>query len=502
MDQRSVRTPSNGKAFGPASSYLCLSDPDTKPWHSTPTPDRKNIVLEDDQIISPNSQCQGAANILRISKDSPSGQLVQGTEFRVNEGSASTIQKQRRELQLLLAELKDRERELNTMAAAHHQQIQAWEKTRQKVLKLEQRCARLDDELQKRNEVIKVLSKRVSVVETREKEVQRVLSETQQELRELAQKDLNMSKRYQDFEEQNKSLNATVMALSTQVGSLQVREEELRSMLKLKDKDVTEASSRLLDLTGRLRDLDMSLTESHSQESKMRRDLEEQKHHYREARREIAELKEALQQQVTQSSTQREEIIRLKQEFQLVSRDLALSGEGDSWKDELLELARSKQKRTMSELSCLRQVCENQRNDIQLLQLNLESARDSLRERISHEIISSHDEFKCDLVNSKSPPSPRLKASENCLETSRKGSADLWSALLTDDFNPPQQHLNEFRHNFSSEDNRHHSFLPLYCQTDHHHSTTSSHKGCDCETPPTAWLHHGTRKPHEHLNTS
>lgn len=108
--------------------------------------------------------------------------------------------------------------------------------------------------------MIKVLSKRVSVVETREKEVQRVLSETQQELRELAQKDLNMSKRYQDFEvhinimfwarrhymhiltlniicvsqEQNKSLNATVMALSTQVGSLQVREEELRSMLKLK----------------------------------------------------------------------------------------------------------------------------------------------------------------------------------------------------------------------------------------------------------------------------
>lgn len=31
-------------------------------------------------------------------------------------------------------------------------------------------------------------------------------------------------------------------------------------------------------------------------------------------------------------------------------------GEGDSWKDELLELARSKQERTMSELRCLRQV--------------------------------------------------------------------------------------------------------------------------------------------------
>lgn len=31
-------------------------------------------------------------------------------------------------------------------------------------------------------------------------------------------------------------------------------------------------------------------------------------------------------------------------------------GEGDSWKDELLELARSKQERTTSELHCLRQV--------------------------------------------------------------------------------------------------------------------------------------------------
>lgn len=32
------------------------------------------------------------------------------------------------------------------------------------------------------------------------------------------------------------------------------------------------------------------------------------------------------------------------------------SGEGESWKDELLGLARSKQERTESELLCLRQV--------------------------------------------------------------------------------------------------------------------------------------------------
>ncbi|CAL9682361.1 unnamed protein product [Knipowitschia caucasica] len=43
----------------------------------------------------------------------------------------------------------------------------------------------------------------------------------------------------------------------------------------------------------------------------------------------------------------------------------------------------------MSELMCLRQVCENQRNDIQLLQLNLESAHQSLRERVTLEIPNS-----------------------------------------------------------------------------------------------------------------
>lgn len=58
----------------------------------------------------------------------------------------ATILRQRRELQLLIAELKDRDRELNTMAASHHKQLQAWEQDRQRVLTLEQRCTRLDGE--------------------------------------------------------------------------------------------------------------------------------------------------------------------------------------------------------------------------------------------------------------------------------------------------------------------------------------------------------------------
>lgn len=56
------------------------------------------------------------------------------------------MQRQRLELQLLIAELKDRDQELNVMAAAHHKQLLSWEQDRQRVLILEQRCTRLEGE--------------------------------------------------------------------------------------------------------------------------------------------------------------------------------------------------------------------------------------------------------------------------------------------------------------------------------------------------------------------
>lgn len=58
----------------------------------------------------------------------------------------STIQKQRKELQLLIAELQDRDRELNEMVASHQKQMLAWERDRQRLLTLEQKCTRLQGE--------------------------------------------------------------------------------------------------------------------------------------------------------------------------------------------------------------------------------------------------------------------------------------------------------------------------------------------------------------------
>ncbi|XP_038827157.1 coiled-coil domain-containing protein 62 [Salvelinus namaycush] len=419
MDQGSRRTFNPNGGSGHSSSHSYFVTP-WDPWHSTPVK-KKNVgaSIEEPSLVSTSAQSEGQKMASQSARSppslSPTGSLytqppslslpLLQDRKPLGEMESATIQRQRRELQLLICELKDRDQELNTMAAAHHKQLTAWEQDRQRVLTLEQRCARLEDELQKRNEVIRAVTKRVHVVEAREKEGHRELNSTQQQLLELGKKQQYTSQHCHDLKEKNQSLNSTVMSLSAQLGSLQVRGEELSTMLRLKDKDVTEATNHIVDLSGRLREMEGSLKESHTREARVLREVEEHKRRYREARHENTRLKEELQQQVTEGSAQREDIIRLKQEGQLLRRELALSGEGESWKDELLGLSRSKQERTESELHCLRQVCENQQNDLQLLQLNLESTREALKQAEGQGPHGSQGDLTCVYLDSPSPSS-------------------------------------------------------------------------------------------------
>ena len=57
-----------------------------------------------------------------------------------------TIEKQREELHLLIAELRDRDRELNEMVAAHRRQMDAWQLDRRRAESLEEKCSRLQSQ--------------------------------------------------------------------------------------------------------------------------------------------------------------------------------------------------------------------------------------------------------------------------------------------------------------------------------------------------------------------
>lgn len=418
-----LRDRRHGKTPGSLSSSKAHP---VEPWHSTPVKKSLFVSHETPEVSSSKQRDEARVrpaplNLHDLSKPASSFTFTQDLQPAVSGVDVSTVQRQRLELQLLIAELKDRDQELNTMAAAHHKQMLIWEQERQRVLILEQRSARLEDELQKRNDVIRALSRRLQLTEAREKHSERKLNSTQQQLQELSQKQINTSRHEQDLEDRNESLKSTILMLSTQVGQLQVREEELSSMLKLKDKDVIEATNHILELSGRVCELEKTLDDLRARDGKTQRDAEEHKQRFRESRYQNTQLKAELQEKTIESNSQREELIRLKQENQLLRKEISavelqMINEDKSWRDELLELSRSKQTRADSELLCLRQVCENQQNDLQLLKLNLESAREALRH---HEGQRSRDSADLGLLHLDCPASSHgSRRSSVCLHDS------------------------------------------------------------------------------------
>ncbi|XP_061119063.1 coiled-coil domain-containing protein 62 [Conger conger] len=402
-------------------------------WHSTPVK-KQNHVRAPAEVRSPSTRltpgggttcsrhvspehsaiCRpqlqkvtaGAAVKAAVAGGAMAAGVTTGAAVTTVTAESGVVQKQRRELQLLMVELKDRDQELNVMVTAHHKQLQAWEQDRQRVLTLEQRSAQLEAELQKRKEVIQALTQQLRIAEARQRDERAELGSTRLQLQQLTQQHLQASSHCQELEERSQSLNATILELSSQVGRLQAREEELTAMLSLKDKDVLKATDLIVELSGRFQKLEGALKEQRSREARALREAEELNRHCRESRVENAQIREEL-------GEKREENIRLKQENERLQRELAETGEDESRKDELLKLARSKQDRTESELQCLRQVCENQQNDLQLLQLNLESAQETLIQHRTQASLGSQGDLAslfldCPALSPRSGRSPGL----------------------------------------------------------------------------------------------
>ncbi|XP_070573436.1 coiled-coil domain-containing protein 62-like isoform X3 [Ptychodera flava] len=291
----------------------------------------------------------------------------------MSELEAATIQKQRRELQLLIAELQDRDRELNDMVHAHHKQLLAWDEDRQKLLALEQRCSRYDAEIRGKNDQIKHLASRLKIIETQEQSKTCALESTQKQLEQLSEKASSSSMYVQDLEDRNRSLTSTVRELSAQLGQLEAREQELLTVLKLKDKDLLDASSHITDVTSKLKRFDAACKELRQSELASKREITEWKQKLGDTKAEVERLRGELgasnsnntEQQILTSKA-REEAVSLKKELQIAN-------EREKRKDQLLELQKSRQDRVEAELNNLRQVYDRQQKEMALMQLNLES---------------------------------------------------------------------------------------------------------------------------------
>ncbi|XP_029072664.1 coiled-coil domain-containing protein 62 isoform X1 [Monodon monoceros] len=309
----------------------------------------------------------------------PSASFLAGRQNIGSEVEISTIEKQRRELQLLIGELKDRDRELNDMVAVHQRQLLSWEEDRQKVLTLEERCSKLEGELHKRTEIIRSLTKKVKTLESNQIECQSTLQKTQLQLQEMAQKATHSTLLSEDLEARNENLSNTLVELSAQVGQLQAREQALTTMIKLKDKDIIEAVNHIADCSGKFKLLEHALRDAKMVETCIVKEKQDYKQKLKALKIEVNKLKEDLNEKTTENNGQREEIIRLKQENSCLHDELVFTVERDKRKDELLDIAKSKQERVSAELHNLRQIYIKQQRDLQFLNFNVESSQELIQ---------------------------------------------------------------------------------------------------------------------------
>ncbi|XP_036305710.1 coiled-coil domain-containing protein 62 isoform X1 [Pipistrellus kuhlii] len=306
----------------------------------------------------------------------PTVTFLAGRQNIGSEVEISTIEKQRKELQLLIGELKDRDKELNEMVAVHQRQLLSWEEDRQKVLTLEERCSKLEGELHKRTEIIRSLTKKVKTLESNQTECQTALQKTQLQLQEMAQKATHSSLLSEDLEARNENLSNTLVELSAQVGQLQAREQSLTTMIKLKDKDIIEAVNHIADCSGKFKLLEQALRDAKMVETCIVKEKQDYKQKLKTFKVEINKLKEDLNEKTTENNEQREEIIRLKQEKSCLHDELVFAAEREKRKDELLDIAKSKQERTNAELHSLRQIYVKQQSDLQFLNFNVENSQE------------------------------------------------------------------------------------------------------------------------------
>uniref|UniRef100_A0A8C3WTY8 Coiled-coil domain containing 62 n=1 Tax=Catagonus wagneri TaxID=51154 RepID=A0A8C3WTY8_9CETA len=309
----------------------------------------------------------------------PSASFLAGRQNSGSEVELSTIEKQRKELQLLIGELKDRDKELNDMVVVHQRQLLSWEEDRQKVLTLEERCSKLEGELYKRTEIIRSLTKKVKTLESNQIECQAALQKTQLQLQEMAQKATHSSLLSEDLEARNENLSNTLVELSAQVGQLQAREQALTTMIKLKDKDIIEAVNHIADCSGKFKLLEHALRDAKMVESCIVKEKQDYKQKLKVLKMEVSKLKEDLNEKTTENNEQREEIIRLKQEKSCLHDELVLTEEREKRKDELLDIAKSKQERMNAELHNLRQIYVKQQRDLQFLNFNVENSQELIQ---------------------------------------------------------------------------------------------------------------------------
>ncbi|XP_072792358.1 coiled-coil domain-containing protein 62 isoform X3 [Taeniopygia guttata] len=187
-------------------------------------------------------------------------------------------------------------------------------------------------------------------------------------------------------QEKNQSLHCSILELSAKTGQLQAREQELLSMLQMKDKALLETTDQISEVKSIFKTLENALHTAKSADIGRSREQPDLKLTLNDFMCHVNTLKDILSEKMKESSKNQEEISHLKQENGCLRSQLILAVEEAQRKDQLFQFAKSKQLRIEKELSSLRQVCVKQQWDLHFLHVYFDSSQDF---RQKHENTSS-----------------------------------------------------------------------------------------------------------------
>ncbi|XP_065054582.1 coiled-coil domain-containing protein 62-like [Rhopilema esculentum] len=280
----------------------------------------------------------------------------------------STIQRQRKELQLLVNELKDRDRELNEMVDSHQKQLISWETDKKRVLVLERHVPKLRSDLKKRTEQVRILKERLRMTEQSAQMKTKELETTQMHLQQASDQANMSSHQVEELKDRNENMARSIQELSTSLGQLQAKEQELATTLKLKENELTDVSAKVEDLAKRTKSLNNSLQESRKNETLLKSERDQWREQHQVIKHEVEKLRADLNNHYNNEDEYQNELAHVKQELLATQKELFLAGEREKRKDQLVELSKSKQERTETELQHLRKVFERQQRELMMLQ--------------------------------------------------------------------------------------------------------------------------------------